>query len=148
MPDKSEVLGLMNASEAVYLATAGEKGPRIRALVNLRRADRYPVPSKTAQSDDFTVYLATSMASDKVREIKDCPIVSVYYCEPRSFHGVTLSGTAEILDDPALKEALWSDDWRVYWPDGASDPDYVVLPIKPEEICGWWSGAQFRLDPA
>lgn len=148
MVDKRQVLALMDEAEAVYLATIGERGPRIRALVNLRRADLFPGPSKIARADDFTVYLATSLASDKVRDIRNRAEVSLYYCEPKTFHGVTLNGKAEVLDDPELKKALWSWDWRVYWPRGANDPDYIVVRVKPDEISGWWSGSPFTLEAA
>ena len=148
MTDKPQVLALMNASEAVYLATISEKGPRVRALVNLRRADHYPGPSRTARTDDFTVYLSTARSSDKIREIAADPRVSVYYSEPNNYHGVMLCGTAEILDDPALKVALWSEDRRIYWPSGAEDPDYVVVRLRPDEIRGWWGSKPFAIDPS
>lgn len=147
MVDKNSVLKLMDEAEAVYLATLGETGPRIRAMVNLRRADLYPGASRACRSDDFTVYLSTSSASDKVREIRANPAVSVYYCDPNSYHGVTIAGRAEVLSDPELKKALWSEDWRVYWPEGDRDPDYVVVRLKPDDISGWWAGKPFRLDP-
>jgi len=143
--DKPQVLALMDESEAVYLATISEKGPRVRALVNLRRADLYPAPSRTARTDDFTVYLSTSRDSDKIREITADPRVSVYYSEPNNYRGVMLCGLAEILDDPALKAALWSDDWSIYWPDGAANPDYVVVRVRPDEIRGWWGNKPFTL---
>jgi general stress protein 26 len=146
MIDKDQILMLMDESEAVYLATIGDKGPRIRALVNLRRADRYPEPSKICRAAGFTVYLATSRASDKIREISANPAVALYYCDPKTYHGVMLSGRAEVLDDAELKKALWSWDWRVYWPTGASDPDYVVVRIKADEVSGWWSGKEFNLE--
>jgi general stress protein 26 len=145
MTDKPRVLALMDAAEAVYLATISANGPRLRALVNLRRADQYPLPSRTARTDDFTVYLCTSRESDKIAEITADPRVSVYYSEPKSYHGVMLCGVAEILDDPALKTALWSDDWRIYWPDGAANPDYVVVRLRPDEIRGWWGSKPFTL---
>ncbi len=148
MPGNKDLFKLMDEADAVYLATISEKGPRIRALVNLRRSDKYPEPSKIARAGEFTVYLATSLASDKAKDIQSNPAVSVYYCEPKSFHGVMIAGQAEILDDPELKKALWSWDWRVYWPRGASDPDYIVIRIKPEEIKGWWSGSQFKIEAA
>lgn len=146
MVEKNQILSLMDEAEVVYLATIGEKGPRIRALVNLRRSDLYPGPSKIARTDDFIVYLATSLASDKVKDIRQHPQVSLYYCEPKTFHGATLNGKAEVLDDPELKKALWSWDWRVYWPRGADDPDFIILRIKPDEIRGWWSGSAFTLE--
>ncbi|HEY0283032.1 MAG TPA: pyridoxamine 5'-phosphate oxidase family protein [Rhizomicrobium sp.] len=145
MPEKNQVLALMDAAEAVYLATIGEKGPRIRALVNLRRRDLYPGPSKTCRTDDFTAFLSTSMASTKVRDIRANPAVALYYCAPNQFHGVMLSGKMEILTDTELKYALWSDDWRIYWPTGTDDPDYAVLRLKADEVTGWWGSTPFRI---
>jgi len=146
MVTKREILELMNEADAVYLATIGDGGPRIRALVNLRRAELYPAASKICRTDDFTAFLATSGASDKVREIRANSAVALYYCDTDRFHGVTLNGHAEVLNDAGLKQALWSADWSVYWPQGAGDPDYVVVRVKPEAVSGWWDGKPFRLD--
>jgi general stress protein 26 len=146
MPERKQVVALMNEADAVMLATIGAKGPRLRALVNLRRADRYPGPSRTARSEDFTVHLSTSRASDKLREVAANPAVALYYYDAGSFHGVMLAGKAEVVDDPELKKALWCDGWRVYWPDGAGNPDYVVLKIKAEEIRGWWGREPFQIE--
>jgi general stress protein 26 len=146
MVDKQLILGLMDEAEAVYLATVGEKGPRIRALVNLRRRDLYPGPSKICCTDDFTAFLSTSLASGKVRDIQANPAVALYYCAPQTFHGVMLAGQMEILTDIGLKHALWCDDWRIYWPSGADDPDYAVLRLKADEVTGWWAGAPFRIE--
>ena len=88
------------------------------------------------------MYLSTSLASDKVREVRANPAVALYYCDAENFHGVMLSGRAEVLDDPELKLALWSPDWSIYWPGGASDPDYVILRIAASDVSGWWSGAR------
>lgn len=147
MPGKDDVLKLMNEAEVVYLATISEKGPRIRALVNLRRADLYPGAAKITHAD-FTVYLATSAASDKVADIRANRAVSVYYCDPKTFHGVMLAGTAEVLDDPALKATLWCEGWKIYWPAGVDDPDYVVVRINPDEIKGWWGSVPFAIETA
>ena len=146
MVSKQDVLDLMNEADAVYLATIGETGPRIRALVNLRRAELYPGASRICRTDDFTVYLSTSAASDKVREMRANPAVALYYCDADRFQGVTLNGRAEVLDDADLKRALWSDDWRMYWPQGDGDPDYVVVRVKAEAVSGWWGGKPFKLD--
>lgn len=146
MVTKHQALKVMNAAHAVYLGTMSPGGPRVRALVNLRQRWRYPVASRTARTDDFTVYLATSRASDKIAEITADPRISVYYSRPLLFRGVMLCGTAEVLDDPDLKRALWSEDWRIYWPDGADNPDYVVVRLKPNEIRGWWGSKPFVIE--
>jgi len=145
MIDREAVLKLMEESAAVYLATVDGGDPRIRALVNLRRQDLYPGPSEFCRSQGGTVYLATSGACSKVREIRANPQVAVYYCDPSSVRGISLSGRMEVLSDPELKCALWSDAWRIYW-QGPDDPDYVVLRMKPTGAVGWWGTQPFQLE--
>jgi len=147
MIEKQELFEVMNRAEAVYLATADGAVPRIRALVNLRRRDLYPGPARFCQAEGFTVYLATSAASDKARELRANPQASVYYCEPGRFHGLTLTGPVEILADPELKKTLWDESWRIYWPSGAEDPDYVILRMRPLEASGWWGTRPFQASP-
>jgi len=146
MPDRNDVLKLMDGADAVFLATVGDDGPSIRALVNLRREDRYPDASRIARAAGFTVFLSTSLDSNKVRDIRADPRVALYYCDARSFHGATLSGRAEVVDDAELKKALWSWDWRIYYPRGPGDPNYAIVRITTETVTGWWSGRPFRLD--
>jgi general stress protein 26 len=144
--DREAVLKLMDESAAVYLATVDGAVPRIRALVNLRRRDQYPGPSGFCRRQGGTVYLSTSGASSKVREIRANPAVAVYYCDPGSVHGISLSGRMEVLSDPALKRALWDDNWRIYWPTGPDDPDYVVLRMKPTGAAGWWGTRPVQIE--
>ncbi len=145
MIDREAVLKLMDESAAVYLATVDGTDPRIRALVNLRRRDLYPGASEFCRSRGGTVYFSTSGASSKVREIRANPQAAVYYCDPSSTHGISLSGRMEILCDPELKRALWSDAWRIYW-QGPEDPDYVVLRMKPTGAVGWWGTEPFEIE--
>lgn len=142
---RAAALELMDRAAAVYLATAGEGGPRVRAMVNLRR-ERYPAAA-FCRGQGFTVYFATSLASGKVREIRTNPAVAVYYCDPAAFHGVMLAGEMEVLGGAGLKEALWSDDWRVYWPSGPGDPDYAVLRLRPTRAEGWRGTTPFHFEP-
>jgi general stress protein 26 len=143
---RDRVLAVMDGSEAVYLATAGAKGPVIRALVNLRRADLYPGPAKTARTTDFTGFLATSRSSTKVREIAANHLVSLYYAVPARFEGVTLTGTVRPREEESFRLALWHDSWRIYWPDGPGNPDYIVLEFIPEAVFGWCGSEPFTLD--
>lgn len=146
--EKAEILAVMDESPAVYLATVGPSGPAIRALVNLRRAADYPGIADTARRDGFTVYLSTSRRTQKVREIEADPRVSLYYCIPARFEGVTLTATARIDDDAGLRRALWCDDWRVHWPRGLDDPDYCIVRCVPERLFGWHGSAAFDYDLA
>jgi Uncharacterized stress protein (general stress protein 26) len=147
MMNKQAVFDLMDSADAVYLATVDGAIPRIRAMVNLRRSDLYPGAATRCREAGFTVYLTTSAASGKIRELAGNPFVSVYYCNPQQFHAITLTGKAEILSDPELKKELWCDDWRVYWPNGPVESDYIVLRLKPTQAIGCWGTSTFQLDP-
>lgn len=146
MIDKKSILEIVNNSEAVYLGTVDGLSPRIRALVNLRRADLYPKQSAFCRREDFVFYLATSRASSKVQEIERNPEVSFYYCQPCSFHGVMFAGRAEIVSDQELKDTLWDDSWSIYWPAGQTDNDYVVLRLSPKQASGWWGSKPFEVE--
>jgi general stress protein 26 len=146
MVEENDVLEMMARSEAVYLATARGGAPRLRALVNLRRPDRYPRTCDFCRNERFTCYFCTSSASGKVNDIRAGSPVAVYYSDPGQVRGVELRGTMEILTDPQIKRMLWQDEWNIYWTGGADDPDYVVLRLKPERADGWWGIAPFQLD--
>lgn len=147
MTGKAEVLQMMDEAGAVYLATLGMAGPRIRGLVNLRRRDLYPAASEFCRRQGFTVYFTTSGNSNKVAELRANPAAAAYYSDPARTRGIELSGQVDVLTDRDLKNALWCDQWRIYWPAGPDEPDYVVLRLKPVRAAGWWGTAPFTLDP-
>jgi general stress protein 26 len=146
MVEREAILKLMDEAGAVILATVDGTSPRIRALSNLRRADLYPSASRFCRSQGLTLYLATSWASAKVREIRANPSTAAYYCDPQKVRGITLSGSIEILSDPELKRTLWEEVWRIYWPGGPEEDDFVVLRMKPTHAEGWWGTEPFEIE--
>ena len=94
---------LMDQSAAVCFATLDRTSPRLRALWNLRRHDRFPSAAAFCRRQGLTAYFATSVTSGKVRDIQANPAVSLYYCDADNVRGVTLAGRAEVVTEPALK---------------------------------------------
>ncbi len=41
--------------------------------------------------------------------------------------GVMLSGSAEISYDDDLRRSFWQDAYKIYYPQGALDPDFAVV---------------------
>jgi len=152
MPDpelKQKCLELMETSEAAYLGTIDASGfPRIRAVNNLRRKEEFPglVPFFQPHRDDFLVYILTNTSSNKMRQIRANPAVSIYYCQPREFHGLMLEGLVEVVEDAGFKRSLWQPGWEMYYPGGPEDPDYAVLRLRPLRASGWWETATFAFD--
>jgi general stress protein 26 len=73
------------------------------------------------------IYFTTNTSSLRVRQYRENPKASVYFCDQRFFRGVMLKGTMEVLEDSGSKEMIWRDGDTMYYPLGVTDPDYCVL---------------------
>jgi len=150
-PTKQQCLELMETSEAACLGTVDASGcPHIRGVSNLRRKQEFPslVPLFEQHRDDFLIHIATSASSDKVREVRANPTACVYYCIPSQFHSLLLEGRAEVLEDPAVRRALWQPEWEKFWTGGPEDPEYVAIRLRPRRASGWWWDKTFAFELA
>ena len=151
--DKRACLELLEQAEAAYVTTVDGAGrPQTRAMFNLRRREQFPELRDVfrGHEEDFLLYFATNTSSRKVQEIRNNPTVAVYYCDPKTFRGLQLSGAVEMVSDPALKGRLWQDGWERYFPKGVDDPDYTVLRLLPDSATGRISDLpiSFRVEAA
>lgn len=145
---RAACIELMATADAVYLTALGIDGyPRIRAMLNLRNKSQYPnhVHLYDGHDNDFMVYISTNTSSKKLKDIEANPHIGLYYCRPREFFGMSLVGDVEIVEDAAMKEAVWADGWERYYrttgqPD---DPDYTLLRLYPKNARGWNQGEKF-----
>jgi general stress protein 26 len=144
-----ENLRLVNSQKIAYFSTVNGEGiPQVRAVFNLRCRDAFPGTDALfdGHDRDFQLYFTTSTSSVKMEEIRRQPAVSVYYCRPDDFHGLMLTGRIEVVEDPAVKSALWQEGWERYYPQGREDPDYSILCLRPSRMKGWHRGERFTLD--
>jgi len=142
-------LDLMETAGAVYLTTIGSGGfPQTRAMLNLRNKKQFPSLSESfkGHNKDLLAYLTTNTASAKMTQIQANPKVSLYFCNPNQFHGLTLIGEIEIIADSAIKRQLWQVGWERYYPIGVDDPDYSILCLVPTQAKGWYESALFEFD--
>lgn len=143
---RQSCLDVMSVAEAVYVTTLDEDAaPCTRAMFNLRRIDQFPgaSPLFEGHDGDLLVYLSTNTSSEKMRQIRRDPRVSLYYCVPRTFHGVMLSGCLHTETDPRLKQGLWQEGWERYFPSGVEDSDYTILSLRPSRVRGWLGHSSF-----
>ncbi len=148
---KAACLEVMRLSEAVYVTTLdGDGAPFTRAMFNLRRVEQFPAFADLfrAHDDTLLVYLSTNTSSRKVAQLRADRRLGLYYCVPRTFRGVMLSGEAVLDADLALKQALWLPNGETYYPLGVSDPDYTVVSLQPRRLRGWLGGTPFDLSLA
>jgi general stress protein 26 len=93
---------------------------------HVRTMNPFPV------NDELITWFATSRSSRKVREIKNNPKVCVYYADHNSAKGyVSITGTAEVIDDKELLVKMKRDYWENI-PDWQNN--FVLVKIAPKTI--------------
>ena len=144
---KQACLNLMETVDVMYLSTIGSDGfPYTRIMSNLRNKKEYAglVKMFEQHKEDFLIYMLTGSSSPKMKQIRANPKVSVYFCNSSEFHTLLLVGEIEEIDDPGLKKKMWLDEWKIHWPGGAEDPEFVLLKLLPDFAKGWYKEAAFE----
>jgi general stress protein 26 len=129
-------IGLIRKAAVAYLTTIDSRGfPSTRALFNLKNSRQFPkLVDFMARYDDLTLFFTTNTSSAKIKHILNNPKVAVYYCDTDAFHGFMCQGEIEIVNDKAIKHAIWHDEWKLYYPDGRDSEDYSILKLEPVYI--------------
>jgi general stress protein 26 len=127
--DKQKIVEIMKkASDFSFFATSDGDQARVR-------------PVSSMVEDDMSVWIATSVASRKVQQIKKNPKVSLAFVQqPQGEKAATIIGEAEIVEDLEQKKRVWglaSYDPSQFWPDGPETKDYCVLKINIKKV-EWW----------
>jgi general stress protein 26 len=85
--------------------------------------------------DDGMLYFPTSASAPKIAELQAEPSVCVTMQNARRF--VSVSGHARIVRDLPTIEAVWSDAWKVWFPQGKTDPDLALIAVTPTAAEYW-----------
>ena len=78
----------------------------------------------------------------KLREIEADPTVELAYVGTDRGAWVSIEGTAEVVEDPDRKRALWEDSLEQWFTDGPDDDDVVLLKVRAERIHAWAEGKE------
>ena len=149
--DKSFInkgIELIKNAETAYLTTIDSNGfPSTRAMLNLKNSKQYPllIDFMTKYDNDLTLFFTTNTSSAKIKQIIANAKVSVYYCDTKTWHGFMCQGLIEIVKDKAIKDAIWLDDWIMYYPEGKDSEDYTILKLKPSYVKSYFQFNQSDL---
>lgn len=80
--------------------------------------------------EDSSLWFFMSRANGPVDDVSHDPTVNVVYADPGKDSYVSVSGTAQVVDDAALKEKLWSKMNDAWFPLGPTDPDVALVEVK------------------
>ncbi len=120
----SKLLEILQGADTVVLNTFAETGgiaARPMALVD--------------RDDDGTLYLTTAIGSTKAIEIAADPHVSVSVQTGKGI--VVVEGLAKLTQDRAIIDQLWTESWRIWYPEGRSSPSIAIIVIEPTHATYW-----------
>ncbi|MBH23995.1 MAG: general stress protein [Myxococcales bacterium] len=107
---------LRSFSNAMFISN-GENGLHAR-----------PMTVAEVDHEADAVWFVTSMNNTAVEELKRDPDVSVAFQGQLKF--ASLTGYAEVMIDPDRVEKLWSEAWRIWFPEGKESSDLVLLKVQ------------------
>lgn len=88
---------------------------------------------------DGDLWFATGADSAKVAEIAANPYVNVSYASTSDNTFVSVSGRAEMIDDRAKIDALWSPAMELFFPGGKDDPNLRLIRVQAD-TAEYWDG--------
>lgn len=84
---------------------------------------------------DGDLWFVTEGDSAKTDEIEKHPQVAVIFQSGSKY--VSLSGTATITRKQSKINELWSEAWKVWFPEGKNDPNLMLLKVEAEQGEYW-----------
>lgn len=84
---------------------------------------------------DGDLWFFTAASSNKAHEVQVHPQVNVAFESGRSW--VSITGTAEIIEDRAKSEELWNPFVKAYFPNGLEDPELRLLKVHATSAEYW-----------
>jgi general stress protein 26 len=135
---KKHLIDLMKSFDDAMLATRSDHGIHAR-------------PMAIAElTDDGTIVFVTSVDSPKIHELD--ADAKVYVTMQAKTRFVALTGFARTIDDPTRVARLWREPWKVWFPNGKSDPTIRLIEVTPIDAECWdlsgGEGLQYAFDAA
>ena len=117
------------------------KDVRIAMLTTTRPDGRLVSRPLGTQEVEFDgdLWFATGADSAKVAEIAAHPYVNVSYASTSDNTFVSVSGRAEVLDDRAKVDELWSPAMKLFFPGGKDDPNLRLIRVTAD-TAEYWDG--------
>jgi general stress protein 26 len=120
-PNREEAIAQISdfivQNETWMLSTSSDEGViRSRPMLNVNK------------TFDGELYLLVNNGDQLLQEVKENRQASIAISEPGKSHYVSITGTAEQIDDAKKAELLWNDDCKKWF--GAESPVEVITVVR------------------
>lgn len=85
---------------------------------------------------DCHVWFFTDSSSNKTRELRQDQHVLLTFQKDHQKY-LSLAGSADLVKDRAMIEAMWQETFRVWFPKGVNDPNLTLVHIIPHHAEYW-----------
>ncbi len=86
---------------------------------------------------DGDLWFFTGKSTDKTIEIRNQDRVNLSFANLKDNAYVSISGTAELVDDRAKARELWNPFYRTWFPKGLDDPDLTLIRVNMDRAEYW-----------
>jgi len=84
---------------------------------------------------DGDLWFLISKSSQKAEDLRNNPHVCISYASGARY--VSVTGTADLIDDPEKVQQLWHKPYQAWFPKGLQDPTIQLLRINVEKAEFW-----------
>lgn len=136
----------MTREEAVKTVAGLIKDIKFAMLVTTTADGHLHARPMTTQQTEFDgdVWFIGAKDSEAVADMRARPQVNVSYADTGSSNYVSIHGTAELVEDRAKLDELWSDMYNMYFEGGKEDPNIQLIKINAGGAEFWESGGKIR----
>ncbi|MDZ4823094.1 MAG: pyridoxamine 5'-phosphate oxidase family protein [Flavobacteriales bacterium] len=87
--------------------------------------------------DQGNIWFFSEKDSDKNKDIAQDKHVQLFFSHPGKSSYLVVNGEAEIINDRAKIEELWSPIVKIWFPEGKDDPNISIVKVKPTTAYYW-----------
>lgn len=132
--DLSKVKELVESIRIAMLTTVDESGQLVSRPMAVQQMD-----------DDGTIWFFTKKSSPKIDQIETNEHqVNISFADTGDSSYVSISGTAQELDDHAKIDELWSAAAKPWFPEGKEDPELTLLKVHTD-MAEYWDSTSSRM---
>ncbi len=121
----------MTREESIARIAAIIKDIKFALLTTTNSEGHLHARPMTTQETEFDgdIWFIGAKDSGSVADIKGNPRVNVSYADTGKSTYVSVSGKAELVEDRAKLEQLWSDFYKAYFEGGIDDPNVQLIHV-------------------
>lgn len=86
---------------------------------------------------DGELWFYTNRSSGKVDSIVEDSHVCIAFMDPQSNRYISVTGTADLIDDAYTMKKLWSDSYLKFFPEGPGGEDLALIRVRVTHAEFW-----------